>query len=263
MGLYADTVAFPDAVTFGSQHADRVAGWRAHARARQRAAGGPSPGRRTCGRRRMGPRSRRRRHGAPQFGRMICWRAYFAMNGAGAADVARGPCRGPRRPLGSRRTRPNRRSPTATPAPSPCPTSTPTKRARSPIWSTGSTISGARQAQLVHARLAAERADQDGPAAVRHHLGGLSRIGLAPADRRSLRLSLAADQRHAAPALAPGRRTFAAHAGQRDRRAFHRRRARPDPRHRDADAGRRRRLLSDRPHRGCISTAVRCATGRA
>ena len=38
---------------------------------------------------------------------------------------------------------------------------------------------GARQAQLVHARLAAQRADQDGSEAVRHHLGGLSRIRLA------------------------------------------------------------------------------------
>ena len=44
---------------------------------------------------------------------------------------------------------------------------------------------GARQAQLVHARLAAQRADQDGPASLRHHLGGLSRIGLPPADQRA------------------------------------------------------------------------------
>ena len=104
----------------------------------------------------------------------------------------------------------------------------------------------ARQAQLVPARLAAQRADQDGPPPLRHHLGGLSRIRLAAADRRSLRLSFAADQRHAAPALAPGRRTFPAHGRPRDRRAFRRRRDRAHSRHRDAHAGRRRRLLSHR-----------------
>ena len=78
----------------------------------------------------------------------------------------------------------------------------------------------AGEAELVPARLAAQRADQDGPQAVRHRLGGLSRIRLEAADRRAVRLSLAADQRDAAPTLAPGRRTFAAYGRQGDRRAF-------------------------------------------
>ena len=47
--------------------------------------------------------------------------------------------------------------------------------------------------------------------------------GLDAADRRPVRLPLAADQRDAAPAVAPGRRAFAAHARQGDRRAFRRR----------------------------------------
>ena len=57
-------------------------------------------------------------------------------------------------------------------------------------------------------RLAAQRADEDGPPPVRHRLGGLSRIRVDAADRRSLRLPFAADQRDAAPALAAGRRAF-------------------------------------------------------
>ena len=85
---------------------------------------------------------------------------------------------------------------------------------------------GARQAELVLPRLAAQRADQDGPAPVRHHLGGLPRIGVDAADRRSVRLPLAADQRDAAPALAAGGRAFAAHGRQGDRRPFPRRRHR-------------------------------------
>ena len=56
----------------------------------------------------------------------------------------------------------------------------------------------ARQAELVHARLATERVDQDGPETLRHRLGGLPRVGLETADRRALRLPLAPDQRPAA-----------------------------------------------------------------
>ena len=105
---------------------------------------------------------------------------------------------------------------------------------------------GARKAELVPSRLAAQRADQDGSETVRHHLGGLSRVRVAASRRCALRLSLAADQRDAAPPFAPGGRTFAAYARQRDRRAFHRHRDRGHSRHRDADAGGRRRILPDR-----------------
>ena len=104
----------------------------------------------------------------------------------------------------------------------------------------------AGQAQLVPSRLAHQRADEDGPAPLRHHLGGLSRIRFATADRRPLRLSFAADQRHAAPALASGRRAFSAHGRPRDRCAFRRRRNGAHSRHRHAHGGGRRRLLPDR-----------------
>ena len=109
---------------------------------------------------------------------------------------------------------------------------------------------GARQAQLVHAGLATQRADQDGSAAVRHHLGSLSRVRLEGAGRRSFGVSVAADERDAAPAIEPSRRALPAHAGPRDRRAFRRRGSGADSRHRDADAGRRRRLLPDRRDMG-------------
>ena len=121
----------------------------------------------------------------------------------------------------------------------------------------------ARQAELVLPRLAAQRADQDGPPPVRHHLGGLSRVGFDAADRRSLRLPLAADQRDAAPAVAAGGRTFAAHGRQGDRRPFPRRR------HRRASATspcgcRPAASAFTRPasRPGCISTAARSAIGR-
>ena len=88
--------------------------------------------------------------------------------------------------------------------------------------------------------------------------------GSHAADRRALRLSLAADQRDAAAPLAPGRRAFPAHARQGDRRPFHRCR----PRHAFATSRcgcRRAASASIRPasRPGCISTAGRCATGRA
>ena len=55
----------------------------------------------------------------------------------------------------------------------------------------------------------------------------------------------------------------AAHGRQGDRRPFHRRRHRAHPRHRHAHGGGRRRLLPDRRSRpGCISTAARSAIGR-
>ncbi len=50
-------------------------------------------------------------------------------------------------------------------------------------------------------RLAAEQADQDGPEAVRHPVGGLPQGRRHAADQRCLRLSRPRDQRHAAPPL--------------------------------------------------------------
>ena len=75
-------------------------------------------------------------------------------------------------------------------------------------------------------------------------------FGVDTADRRSFCIPLATDQRHAAPAVASGGRTFAAHGRQGDRRPFHRRRPRAHPRHRHAHGGGRRRLLPYGRHLG-------------
>ena len=111
----------------------------------------------------------------------------------------------------------------------------------------------AGKAQLVPARLAQGRSDQDGSAPDRSGVGGAARGRQQGADLGGMRLSFAGDQRHAAPPLCRRGALQPAHARPRHGFLHSRRTARRNSRHGIAARPRRRRLLSDvrlavRPH---------------